>query len=261
VRATCSLLVALSACGRVGFGARPLVADGGAADARPVDAGFPPGLVAWYRLDETIGDTYADAIGGVTAVCASFGTCPAPTAGRASGAQLFDGDTTCIQVPDMGQLDLSAFTVAVWARQDAHASAIGTTSVAKRVDVGSDVLDSWQMEDYVTGSPNDQLVFTSNLDTPTNAQFASSTDDIVIGAWQHLAITWDSASETETLYVAGAFEGSHQETGNIQYDSHAATIGCDDNAGASEVFVGALQGMQVYNRALTAAEIAMLAQL
>ena len=254
------MLVALAACGRVGFGARPLVADG-AADARALDAGFPTGLVVWYPLDETVGDMYADALGGVSAVCASFGTCPIPTAGRAGGAQLFDGSTTCIQVPDTGQLDLSSFTVAVSARQDAHASAIGTTSVAKRVDIGSNVLDSWQMEDYTTSGPNDQLVFTSNLDTPTNVQFASSTEDIVIGMWQHLAITWDVATETETLYVAGAFQGSHTETGNIQYDSHAATIGCDDNAGASEVFAGALQDMQVYNRALSAAEIAMLAQL
>ncbi len=68
-------------------------------------AAIPAGLISYWKLDETVSGTYVDQMG------INNGTgnvSPTPSAGQVSGAQLFDGSTTKIEVPANPSLDFAA---------------------------------------------------------------------------------------------------------------------------------------------------------
>lgn len=239
-------LASLAACGRLGFGADAR-SDTTAADAAP-DAGLPAGLVAWYPLDD---QSFRDSVSSQTGTC--FGTCPVVGPGHIGQGLVFDGASDCVGFPDDGRFDLAQLTVAVWANQSAAAGVNGDTQVAKRVDVTGNVRDSWQLEDYSDGTQ----AFTSNSGTTSNDQLDSAAGLVTLGVWHHLAISFDGT--TRKLYVDGALRVEAGGTASFAYDSHAVTLGCDDNAGVSEAYAGTLDELEIYNRALTDAEIAALA--
>ncbi len=63
---------------------------------------LPASVVGYWKLDETAGNTFSD----LTGVNNGTGNVsPAPSAGQVSGAQLFDGSTTKIDVPANPSLD------------------------------------------------------------------------------------------------------------------------------------------------------------
>ncbi len=165
---------------------------------------------------------------------------------------MFDGTSDCLAFADDGRFALAHLTVAVWANQTATAGTNGDTQVAKRLDVGTAVLDSWQLEDYADGSQ----AFTSNDGSPQNGQILSATGAIALGRWQHLALSFDGT--TKRVYVDGTLR-AQRAAGSIVYDGHAITLGCDDNVGVGEPFTGALDELEIYDRALADAEIAALA--
>lgn len=247
----------MGACGRIAFD--PMVAGrDAAADASTdiaIDAGLPPGLVAWYPLDDAPGaTTFRDVIGGHDGGC-TFGTCPTSAPGHHGTAMHFDGAMTCIDIADAGQLDLPAFTITIWGNQEVAASSVGMTQYAKRVDVAGMARDSWQLEDGSAG----ELQFTTNHGATSNeyAYAPSPPPTIVLGTWQHFAGTWDGT--TTRIYANGVQVAFGNHTAPIAYDTHPGLIGCDDNVGVSETYQGTLDDMQIYNRALTDTEIAQLA--
>ena len=75
---------------------------------------LPASVVAYWKLDETAGNTFSD----LTGVNNGTGNLsPTPSAGQVSGAQLFDGSTTKIDVPADTSLDFTAagnFSVEFW---------------------------------------------------------------------------------------------------------------------------------------------------
>jgi hypothetical protein len=246
-----AVLILIGACGRIHFD--PVndaftQSDGAAGDAAPL----PSGLVAWFTLDDTSAPSFVDSVAGNNGSCTPP-ACPVPTPGHIGQAFLFDGVDDCISITDVGQLQLANFTVGIWARQDAIAPLNGMSSVAKRVDVTASS-DTWQIEDYSDNS----LAFTSSYTTTSYNQLQAPANTIVVGMWQYLAVTWDGA--TKRLYVNGQLAAMGMIAGAINNDLHEAIIGCDDNMGAfTEWFAGALDDLQIYNRALSANELAQLA--
>ena len=80
---------------------------------------------------------------------------------------------------------------------------------------------------------------------------------IVPGQWQHLASTWDGT--TKPIYIDGV-ELATSGGAAIVYDAGPMLIGCDANTGSSAAFfVGSLDDLQIYDRALNAGEIGALA--
>ncbi len=66
---------------------------------------LPASTVAYWKLDETAGNTFSD----LTGVNNGTGNVsPTPSAGQVGGAQLFDGSTTKIEVPANPSLDFAA---------------------------------------------------------------------------------------------------------------------------------------------------------
>ena len=250
----------LVGCGRVNFverddgsftggvidapdGALPLV------DVAPLDAtGLPAGLVVWFPLDEINPQNVHDVVSGFGGSCLG-GTCPVMTPGHRNSAFLFDGTDDCLEVADRGQFGQARITLAFWMRQDLVDSC---SPVAKPVTL-STTTDSWQIE---TNGGN-QVIFTTTHGSTSNTRITAPTNTLTIGAWRHVAATWDGAMKA--LYVDGALVGNAPITGALSYDSSSMWIGCDDNGGTFSMrFNGAIDEVQLYNRALTQTEIQML---
>jgi len=253
----------LAGCGRFHFGEhQDASVFGGAIDAPdgpmlavdilPPDAGLPAGLVVWFPLDDASATNAADVISGHNGTC-NGNQCPTQTAGHHGTAFLFDGMDDCIQVSDIGQFGQAKITLSLWIRQDV----VDTCSpVAKPVGVTT-TTDTWQIE---TNGGN-QIMFTTTETGSSNTRVTANPNTLVIGQWHHVAATWDFMMG-KALYVDGNPVGSTMAMGTLTYDNSSAWIGCDNNNGTfAERFNGAIDDVQLYNRALTLAEIQMLAAM
>jgi hypothetical protein len=214
-----------------------------AADVAAADAGFPAGLVAWFPMDT--GSGAIDVVGGADATCNA--TCPPLGSGHAGSGLHFDGTDECLSAP-ASALSPPEITVAIWVRQDADGE---LAAVSKRVDVAGNILNTWELESgggsaYAWTTDDGG---TSNLQILTDSAFS-------LGAWHHLAGTFDGANRL--LYVDGV-QVAAGTMGAFDYDAHPIEIGCDDNSGDGELFSGDLDELQIYDRALSGAEIAALA--
>jgi hypothetical protein len=257
------VLLLLVGCGRFGFDHHGAL-DGGElgtidapdgpqalVDVAPLDAMLPSGLVVWFPLDENP-PTFADVVSGFPGGC-SGSTCSASIAGHRGNAALFDGNDDCIQVPNMGQFGQAKVTLSLWLRQDA----VDTCSaIAKPADVVSNSADTWQIETTV----NNNIQFTSSHGMMANTRVTSVANALVIGQWQHIAATFDGT--TKQLYINGSAVMNGTVQNQLTYDIGPMWIGCDNNSGTlAQRFNGAIDEVQLYNRALSAAEIQTLAAM
>jgi hypothetical protein len=165
---------------------------------------------------------------------------------------LFDGVDNCLTVTDSGQLQLPNITLAIWAKQATG----GTLSqVSKRVLGGS--VNSWQLETEALGTPALSLSFTTYDGSGLNQYARTAMNTMVIGTWQHLVATYDGV--TKRVYIDGVEAAAVAEANPLPYDNMPMKIGCDDNNPEGEFYSGVLDDLQIYDRALSAQEIAALA--
>ncbi|HUS29241.1 MAG TPA: LamG domain-containing protein [Kofleriaceae bacterium] len=249
----------VAACGRISFDPLAATRDGAIAiddssgggldTTASIDAGLPAGLVGWYPFEAAA--TSDDVIANHDGMC-GLNLCPQPAAGHIGGGVQFDGIDDCFTVSDAGQLQLPQITLAIWANQATG----GTLShVSKRVVGGS--VNSWQLETEALGMPANSLSFTTYDNSGFNQYARTAANTIVLGTWQHLAATYDGT--TKRVYINGIEQASVAEPTALPYDNMPMMIGCDDNNPISEYYNGTLDDLQIYNRALSATEIADLA--
>jgi hypothetical protein len=227
----CSIACA-SGCGRIDFG------------------DDLAGLTVRFSFDGPPTAGVDDSMSGLAGTC--LGTCPTPVPGHHGQGYQFNGTTDCIDIPDHGQLDPERFTLAVWATQ-AHdgATAPALTHIAKQLGAG--VNDSWELE----AGPNfGEAFFTS--DAPDFLMLYSPDHAVEADRWYHLAATWDGV--TKRLYIDGVLSVEAAAPAPGAYDTSDAHIGCDsDNGSLSQYYAGILDEIELYDRALSADEIALLA--
>lgn len=250
--AVAALIVVLfcAGCGRIAFDPRN---DGGAGNgdtALTADSNLPSGLVAWYRLEEQNTTTgFADSSGnGHTAVCGP----QCPSAGQlardgASYAAFFGLNNPVLLVgTSSGDFDLAAFTVAAWAEPERTANPF---EVLVSRAFGSSSANSFALDLASSGT----VEFYSQ---PDNSSFG--TTPYVADTWMHFAITYDGT--TKRIYTNGRLESEVAAAAPVTYDSHSITIGADISASAFAYhFLGAIDEVMLFDRALTPAEMMELA--
>jgi hypothetical protein len=202
-----------------------------------------PSLMAHWRFDDPISDGRAsDSSGrGHDATCQS---CPTPATGKIGGGYRFAAASRqVLVVPD--HLDFrGSYTIAAWASASTTQEQIALLSKP----YGADTANSWQLEVL----KDDRVSLSSG--TPHSLPSPAS---ITAGAWHHLAGTWDGT--TKRLYIDGRQVAAVDAT--VQYDGHAVYLGGDQNTGNEVLFWdGLLDDLRIYNRALSEAELAALAQ-
>jgi len=202
-----------------------------------VQVGAP---VAWYKLDESSGNSAADASG--NGLTASLVNAPTFTAGQNGNALTLNGTTQYATVQNAAALNpTSAITLSAWVK--------ATDWAGNRRILQKGISDN----QYRLLAENGVLKF--DLKNVGSITAALPT----VGVWHLVTGTYDGTKMT--LYVDGVAQVSTAKTGAIATTADALVIGAKrtGDANPGNYFKGSLDDVRVYDRALTLAEVQTLA--
>jgi glucose/arabinose dehydrogenase len=200
----------------------------------------PPatGLVGAWSFDETAGTTASDASGNGNTGAISGAT---RGTGRYGGALSFDGVNDWVTVNDTNALDLTTgMTLEAWVRP---ANVSYWRTVVIKEQPSQLVYALYASTD--NGRPSGHVYTTGDIALLGPAA-------LPVNTWSHLAMTWDGL--TTRIYVNGSQVASSALTGTAVTSTSPLRIG--GNAVWAEWFNGLIDEVRVYNRALTASQIA-----
>ena len=201
------------------------------------------GLVGWWKLDESSGLTAADSSGN-----GNDGTLDASmngdewTTGVVGGALEFDGNDELIRVSGASLNITNEITLSVWVWH----SAFRAGQYERYVEVKGGIA-------IIRKNSDGRLQFYIKTDGTTRHLLVS--DVLVEGQWQHVAGTWDGT--TQRLYLDGVEIDSQTPGGVLDDPTGDVRI----NSSGTEYLNGLLDDCRIYNRALTAEEVAELADV
>ncbi len=201
---------------------------------------FPPGLIAlWSGNDnatDSVGGHNGEPVSGVELV-----------PGKMGRAFKFNGINQCVSIPDVPSFRPTSLTVAGWIK---FTPVQGRTYVVAAKAYGPDTSDSYAV--WYDGS-----LLHGSITTPSGeGAWVSYAWTPVADTWYHIAYTFDNNVNTESLFVDGVSVASAAVSGPIAYDTHPFLIGADNDRGNLwGWFNGLIDGLGIFNRALSAAEI------
>lgn len=211
------------------------------------DPELPDGLIARYRMDSLEPDgVVEDAVGSNHGTCDEH--CPVIAGeGQLGGAFQFLGsaDETYVVIADSASLHLDAGTVAVWM----NLATARTGSIFSK-PFGPAVANSLGLF-YLETEGVYFEVGDRTVQPPV--------DTIALSQWIHLAGTWDGDGGQLRLYIDGVEVGAGSGF-SLDFDGHEFLIGKElDDGSLGASFEGFLDDLQLYDRALSADEVQMLA--
>jgi hypothetical protein len=206
------------------------------------------GLLGYWAFSEGSGTTAADSSGnGVNGTISGA----VWTTGRSGSGLAFDGVNDNV---NLGAVNVtgSALTISAWFKADAYP---GTSPRIISKATASNSIEHFFMLATVNINGAERLRFRLQTNGSLRTLNASTGGSLPVGQWVHAAATYDGAMMR--LYLNGTEVGSRKATGGIDGSTTApVTIGeSPDGAGA---FDGVIDQVRIYNRALTASEIASL---
>ena len=248
-------LAGLLGCGRFGY----QVIDASARDAEPDAASDAdtrlPGLLAWYAMDDDPSDGTIDDSGGSARVarCVVGITCPTTATGHRGNAAAFDGISQYARITYGAWLATpTAYSIAAWIYLDTQ---IDQVAFAKPYSSGS--LDAWGVTAWAPSSGSGTCLETVNALVTTEWVCGPA---LPAARWLHVAGRWDG--EAKAVFIDGVKVGERLNAPSSLIDTHDVIIGGDENsANPAYLFHGKVDELQLYDRALTDAEIAMLASM
>jgi hypothetical protein len=230
-----------------------------AGDARDTGGSLGVGLVGYWAFDEGSGTVTADASGNEIAGTLLGGPswsrdcAPAKLASGGGACLHFDGSTQSVQLADVPLANFSGpIAIAAWIKTDASKTSGGTLPYLRDIvahgyttDPNAEVDLRLQDNAYEAGSFDGQ-----------DHQVVSDTGAADVGAWVHIVGVFDG--NAWLLYRNGRLEASQSNaTGAIEVGA-PWSIGAA-NSGHGRYFNGSIDEVRLYNRALSAAEVAELA--
>ena len=225
-------------------------------------AGLDNGLLAYWKMDETSGVTAADATGNGNTAALKGGCVWA--SGKIGGALSFNGTDGYADYGNKPGLNFAAnapFTYAAWIKTTDNFGLI----FSQRNSAGdSPVLDIAVGYNGLDESPGCVMALLREDGAATGKHGNLVGGRISDGTWHHAALTRNAGGRIE-LFLDGASQGAGAgPAGAITTDLR--TIGCErcwvlaDARGADRQYLSAtIDDARIYNRALTAAEIGVLA--
>jgi hypothetical protein len=240
-----------------GLDCAPALPDGGlpdvSLDLAPLDSGPPDagrsGVVGRWSMEEGQGNVITDSSGrgnNAMLVGATWMRPGAPSEGTRIACASFDG-ATYAQAPAVGLPALGArITIAFWMRPSSLSSSRRTALALVRM-----------------ASPVVGLQFGQDANRAAvwfygdNSTLITGSQTVTTNTWYHVAYTFEG--NTHRLFLGGASIGSSTRAAPAGLPTilRFATYG----SSTSQLFVGQLDEVHVYDRALPATEIAALAKL
>jgi len=214
----------------------------------PVPAGSwcstdPDFLAAHFPLTESGGSTVADVASGATGIVHGQTTWAQP-------GLTFDGVTAYVDAGTaLGNDVQHAVTLAAWVRAAQFADWAGI--ISKGSNAAPYALQTWS---------DGALRFTANWGAPSGAVGGGSWNSnfkISPNAWHHVAVTYDGANVR--FYLDGVMD-SNPPAATLRFGVVAEPLYLGaDFPGGDEYFAGTIRDARVYGRALSLAEIRIIA--
>jgi hypothetical protein len=212
------------------------------------------GLVGWWKFDEGRGTVAKDYSGNGNNGTLVNG--PVWSTGKGGGALSFNGDTTRVDIPNSAALDISGpITIALW--ENLSEKAAGETDhvmIGKAWTTDNFDPPHWQ---YAAEYSNRRKTFDFLFSDKSGVFHEPYSFPAVLGTWSHVAFTYDGARVKG--YLNGVERISIPETRSIQARGNGLRIGIDEVR--RQQCKGQLGEIRIYNRALSPAEIATLADV
>lgn len=221
-----------------------------AATAAAVWASVGDGLVSYWPLDGTA----LDAVNGNDGVLQGNAQY---VGGRFAQGVLLDGDGDYVSIPDSDNLDITGdITLSAWIKINQFSTAPSEgyhmyilskdTTGERSYGIGVDL--TWQQP---------KRPFFIAFEAPTSYGIAWGTTDLVAGTWYHISGVFDAGDVS--LYVDGVPQSPAGSAGSIYAGTAELRIAARQYANHQCFFNGVIDEVGIWNRALTAAEIAFLA--
>jgi len=213
------------------------------------DSATPLKPILHYKFDETTGNMITDSSGNAHAGTVS-GT-HTWVAGHVGNACAFDGTSAFASAPAGIVSTLTAITIATWVEVDA------ASNWQRILDFGNSSMVYMLLtpKNSTTGT----LRFAITVSGATGEQVLDGSSALPVGVWKHVAVVLDG--QRASLYVDGALESFKNS-----FTMRPIDIGATQNnwLGRSEYavdpyFKGKLDDFRIYDRALTAVEVASIA--
>jgi hypothetical protein len=250
------------ACGRIGFGAQPL----------PDASISAPTPLGWWKLDDGSGGTAADSSGHGNAGTLSAGI--ARVAGRTTGA--IDIDGVIDRDIDLGNPPLlqltGTMTLAAWVRaRTLHTGPFSFDNVIiSRDDFGQSYF-GWALKSSVDCANPPRFSLQIAADQNGGIAVCSVTLPLV-GTWYHVAGVYDASAQQMHIYVNGVLDdgmligaavptAQYEPTSSVHVQiGNADPYPAPATSGGQNVFDGNIADVRIYDSALSAADIALLAR-
>jgi hypothetical protein len=224
--------------------------------APPICVAAAPGLVSWWRAEGNAND-FVSANNGTINGGISYAT------GKVGQSFNFDGNTGYISVPASPTLNVGVgqgFTLECWI---APASASTEEPLFDWAGSGSVPVGAhfWLSSYYDAGGGNivggAGAIYANVVDTAGNSHHVvTSTGLLQAAVFQHVALTYDKVSGIGQIYFNGSLVASNNLGTFTPKTDTALVLGHRANWGT--LYQGILDEPSVYNRALSAAEIAAI---
>ncbi len=201
----------------------------------------PSGLVGYWPMDEGSGSSTQD-LSGNSNIGTWSGT-PAGTSGYYSGGKVgswagyFNGSSDMVSIPDTASLDLSsALSVSLWLKTSGGMAMDILTKSTTSPNYSMDITGKIRFFGYEGATP---VGYTTGVGNILND-----------GIWHYVVGTYDGSFFK--LYEDGALVASGGAVGNLSTNANALQVGYRPAVG---FFLGSIDDVRIYNRALSAAEI------
>lgn len=204
------------------------------------------GLVAYYPFSGNANDESGNGNNGIV----SGATLTSDRFGHADSAYSFDGVTNYIQVPSSQSLEIQdAITLSAWVYHLSHASPQHIVNM-------SELYTGYRLAAWWANPAGNSLEL---YDLSQSQNVADDGRQPYIGAWTHVAATWDGSNMR--VYRDGVLGGEAIFTGNISVANNDLFIGVLDPIPwpINGYFHGYIDEVRVYERALSESEIEQLA--
>lgn len=206
------------------------------------------GLVGWWPLREGSGSSTQDASGkGYTGTLYNMEAgdwVAGPKGGL--GALLFDGSNEYVGIPPFSEITAYPFTICAWLRSSGNI-AFGLSAAAD---------DDPLFLVALSGGTQPRLNTRDGDNSPLIEQLDWS-GTVTSDTWHHVCGVWNSESSRQ-IYLDGS-AGTSSTAGSYTVDVTHVSLGRLNRPSVS-YYAGRYADPRIYSRALTAAEIAALAE-
>ncbi|MBP2132090.1 PKD repeat protein [Methanomicrobium sp. W14] len=223
--------------------------------ARYINVSGLPQPAAWWKFDESSGNTAVDSSGNN-----NNGVINGPVlrgVGACENALYFDGTTNYVSVPDSSTLDApSEITLTAWIYPEHPVNKSGIQDQYRNyvslVDKGEDDSDNYEF--FVQKTDN-----ISRLTFESGNTYNFNSLSYGYNRWQHLACVIDSGSSTGTVYIDGEEAGTFTVGSSLTTNDQPVYIGMQRINShpdwATFNFKGWLDDVRLYTTALTGDQV------